>query len=103
MSRRDSQIARGAPLVWDALADEAVLRQLSEDGRARCLKVRAALEAAFRVRNDTSMARWVEYCRQHSTNLIRPASGYGDWLSIKADTPKPQAETAPAATPGKSG
>ena len=54
------QIARGAPLVWDALADEAVLRQLSEDGRSRCLRVRAALDAAFRVRNDTSMARWVE-------------------------------------------
>lgn len=54
------QIARGAPLVWDALADEAVLRQLSEDGRVRCRRLRAALEAAFRVRNDTSLARWVE-------------------------------------------
>ena len=53
-------IARGAPLVWDALADEAVLRQLSEDGRVRCRRLRAALEAAFRVRNDTSLARWVE-------------------------------------------
>jgi ATP-dependent exoDNAse (exonuclease V) beta subunit len=54
------QISRGAALVWDALADETVLRQLSEDGRARCRRLRSTLEAAFRVRNDTSMARWVE-------------------------------------------
>jgi ATP-dependent helicase/nuclease subunit A len=54
------QISRGAALVWDALADEAVLRQLSEDGRARCRRLRSTLEAAFRVRNDTPMARWVE-------------------------------------------
>src|SRR6202789_881411 len=53
-------IARGAPLVWDALADDAVLQQLSEDGRVRCRRLHATLEAAFRVRNDTSIARWVE-------------------------------------------
>jgi ATP-dependent helicase/nuclease subunit A len=53
-------IARGAPLVWDALADDTVLQQLSEDGRARCRRLRSTLEAAFRVRNDTSIARWVE-------------------------------------------
>jgi ATP-dependent exoDNAse (exonuclease V) beta subunit len=54
------QISRGAPLVWDALADEDVLRQLSEDGRARCRRLRSTLDAAFRVRNDTPLARWVE-------------------------------------------
>jgi ATP-dependent helicase/nuclease subunit A len=54
------QISRGAPLIWDAMADEAVLRQLSDDGRARCRRVHSTLEAAFRVRNDTSVARWVE-------------------------------------------
>jgi ATP-dependent helicase/nuclease subunit A len=54
------QISRGATLIWDALADEAVLRQLSEDGRTRCRRLRSILEAAFRVRNDTSLARWVE-------------------------------------------
>jgi ATP-dependent helicase/nuclease subunit A len=53
-------IARGAPLVWDALADDTVLQQLSEDGRVRCRRLRSTLEAAFRVRNDTSIARWVE-------------------------------------------
>ncbi len=53
-------IARGAPLVWEALADEELLRRLSEDGRSRCLRLRAPLEAAFRVRNDTSLTRWVE-------------------------------------------
>jgi ATP-dependent exoDNAse (exonuclease V) beta subunit len=54
------QISRGAALVWDALADETVLQQLSEDGRTRCRRLRATLEAAFRVRNDTPLARWVE-------------------------------------------
>src|SRR3984885_15133088 len=53
-------IARGAPLVWDALADDTVLQHLSEDGRVRCRRLRSTLEAAFRVRNDTSFARWVE-------------------------------------------
>jgi ATP-dependent helicase/nuclease subunit A len=53
-------ISRAAPLVWDALADEAVLRQLSEDGRARCGRLRTTLQAAFGVRNEGSIARWVE-------------------------------------------
>jgi alpha-L-rhamnosidase len=35
-----------------------------------------------------SMARYVDYLKQHSKDLIRPAEGYGDWLSIAADTPK---------------
>ena len=35
------RISRGAPLVWDALADEAVLAQLSEDGQVRCRRVRS--------------------------------------------------------------
>ena len=34
-----------------------------------------------------AMVRWVEYCRKNSKDLLRPAAGYGDWLSIKADTP----------------
>ncbi len=53
-------ISRGAPLIWEALAEAAVLTQLSEDGRVRCLRLRAIFEAAFRVRNDSSLARWVE-------------------------------------------
>jgi ATP-dependent helicase/nuclease subunit A len=54
------QLSRGAPLVWEALCDEGVLQRLSEDGRVRCRRLRAVLEAAFRVRNDTSLTRWVE-------------------------------------------
>jgi ATP-dependent helicase/nuclease subunit A len=54
------RISRAAPLVWDALADETVLRQLSEDGRARCGRLRSTLQAAFGVRNEDSIARWVE-------------------------------------------
>jgi ATP-dependent exoDNAse (exonuclease V) beta subunit len=54
------QISRAAPLVWQALGDEAVLQRLSEDGQARCRRVYATLEAAFRVRSDGSLARWVE-------------------------------------------
>ena len=53
------QISR-APLVWDALAEEAILAQLSEDGRVRCRRLRSVLQAAFEVRNDSSLARWVE-------------------------------------------
>jgi ATP-dependent helicase/nuclease subunit A len=54
------RISRAAPLVWEALNDASLLAQLSEDGRARCLRVRSILESAFRVRNDSSVARWVE-------------------------------------------
>ncbi len=53
-------ISRPGPLIWDALADDAVLAQLTEDGRMRCLRLRSVFEAAFRVRNDSSLARWVE-------------------------------------------
>jgi alpha-L-rhamnosidase len=41
-----------------------------------------------------AMVRWVEYCRNNSKDLIRPAAGYGDWLSIKADTPTDLLATA---------
>jgi alpha-L-rhamnosidase len=40
------------------------------------------------------MVRWVEYCRKHSKDLLRPDEGWGDWLSIKADTPKDVLATA---------
>ncbi len=42
-----------------------------------------------------AMVRWVEYCRKHSKELLRPNDGYGDWLSIKKDdTPKDVIATA---------
>jgi ATP-dependent helicase/nuclease subunit A len=53
-------IARAGPLVWDAIRNDAELQKLSEDGRARCLRLRMTLEAAFGVRNDSSVARWIE-------------------------------------------
>jgi ATP-dependent exoDNAse (exonuclease V) beta subunit len=53
-------ISRRSSLVWDALGDESVLEQLSEEGGVRCRRLRSILEAAFRVRNDTSVSRWVE-------------------------------------------
>jgi alpha-L-rhamnosidase len=43
------------------------------------------------------MVRWVEWCRAHSTNLIRDkerGSDYGDWLAINAKTPKDLIGTA---------
>jgi alpha-L-rhamnosidase len=40
------------------------------------------------------MVRLVEFDRKHSKDLLRPAEGYGDWLSIKADTPKDVIGTA---------
>jgi alpha-L-rhamnosidase len=40
------------------------------------------------------MTRLVEYDRRNSKDLLRPAAGYGDWLSIGADTPKDVLGTA---------
>ena len=39
-------------------------------------------------------ARWIEYLVGNSKDLLRPAQGYGDWLSIQADTPKDVLATA---------
>ncbi len=41
-----------------------------------------------------AMQKWIEYCRGTSQGLLRPAEGYGDWLSIQADTPKDVLATA---------
>jgi alpha-L-rhamnosidase len=41
-----------------------------------------------------AMVRWVEYCRKNSKDLLRPAAGYGDWLSINANTPTDVLATA---------
>jgi len=40
------------------------------------------------------MVRWIEYLTAHSQNYLRPSLGFGDWLSIKADTPKDVIATA---------
>jgi ATP-dependent helicase/nuclease subunit A len=53
-------IGRAQALIWDAIRDDALLLSLSEDGRARCQRLGVILHAAFGVRNDSSMARWVE-------------------------------------------
>jgi ATP-dependent helicase/nuclease subunit A len=53
-------IARGTTLVWEALRDDDLLLSLSEEGRARCGRLRVILQAAFDVRNDSSVARWIE-------------------------------------------
>ena len=39
-------------------------------------------------------AKWIAYLQAHSNELLRPAEGYGDWLSIQADTPKDVLATA---------
>jgi len=42
-----------------------------------------------------AMQEWIDYCRGTTDGtLLRPAQGYGDWLSIKADTPKDVLATA---------
>jgi alpha-L-rhamnosidase len=48
-------------------------------------------------RNIDGMRRWVDWCREHSTGLIRDrdrGNDYGDWLSIGAETPKELIGTA---------
>ncbi len=46
--------------MWDAIRDDALLLSLSEDGRARCARLRLTLQAAFEVRNESGVARWIE-------------------------------------------
>jgi alpha-L-rhamnosidase len=41
-----------------------------------------------------SMTRWIDYMEQNSNGLLRPAAGYGDWLSIGANTPTDVIATA---------
>ncbi len=41
-----------------------------------------------------AMTEWIEYCQGTTEGLLRPAQGYGDWLSIQADTPKDVLATA---------
>ncbi len=53
-------ISGAGSLVWDAIRDDALLAALSENGRARCARLRLTLEAAFEVRNETGVARWIE-------------------------------------------
>jgi alpha-L-rhamnosidase len=45
-------------------------------------------------RRYASMSKWVAYLQANSTDLLRPDKGYGDWLSIQADTPKDVLATA---------
>jgi len=45
-------------------------------------------------RHYEAMCRWIDYCKGTARGLLRPATGYGDWLSIKADTPKDVLATA---------
>jgi alpha-L-rhamnosidase len=49
------------------------------------------------LRHIDAMVRWVEWCRAHSTDLIRErdrGNDYGDWLAVGADTPKDLIGTA---------
>ncbi|MGB2967943.1 MAG: glycoside hydrolase family 78 protein, partial [Phycisphaerae bacterium] len=51
-------------------------------------------DVRFLERHYGGMVRWVEYLKANSRGLLRPAEGYGDWLSIQADTPKDVLATA---------
>ncbi|HUT46357.1 MAG TPA: family 78 glycoside hydrolase catalytic domain [Sedimentisphaerales bacterium] len=41
-----------------------------------------------------SMKKWISYLKTNSTGLLRPAKGYGDWVSIASNTPKDVIATA---------
>jgi len=41
-----------------------------------------------------SMKKWIAYLKTNSKDLLRPAYGYGDWVSIGSDTPKDVIATA---------
>jgi len=44
--------------------------------------------------NYESMKKWIHYLGKNSSKYIRPDKGYGDWLSVKAETPKDLIATA---------
>lgn len=41
-----------------------------------------------------AMARWIDHMQRKSEGMLRPAIGYGDWLSLGEDTPKDLIATA---------
>jgi alpha-L-rhamnosidase len=41
-----------------------------------------------------SMKKWIAYLKKNSKDLLRPAYGYGDWVSIGSNTPKDVIATA---------
>jgi len=41
-----------------------------------------------------SMKKWISYLKTNSKDLLRPAKGYGDWVSIASNTPKDVIATA---------
>jgi alpha-L-rhamnosidase len=45
-------------------------------------------------RHYESMKKWISYLKKNSKDLLRPARGYGDWVSIGSDTPKDVIATA---------
>jgi len=45
-------------------------------------------------RHYDSMTRWIAYLKKNSKDLLRPAYGYGDWVSIGSNTPKDVIATA---------
>ena len=45
-------------------------------------------------RHYESMKKWIAYLKTNSKDLLRPAYGYGDWVSIGSDTPKDVIATA---------
>ncbi|MFF7654765.1 alpha-L-rhamnosidase [Streptomyces sp. NPDC007983] len=44
--------------------------------------------------NWAAMRGWIAYLEKHSSDLLRPAEGYGDWLNVDAETPKDVIGTA---------
>jgi alpha-L-rhamnosidase len=45
-------------------------------------------------RHYDSMKKWIAYLKANSENLLRPATGYGDWVAIGEETPKDVIATA---------
>ncbi|MGQ7889103.1 family 78 glycoside hydrolase catalytic domain [Paenibacillus sp. WC2504] len=44
--------------------------------------------------NYAAMVKWIDYLKTNSNSLIRPDSGFGDWLNIEDETPKDVLNTA---------
>jgi ATP-dependent helicase/nuclease subunit A len=53
-------LTQAAAVPWDALGDPQVVAQLSEPSRLRCAWLREVLQAAFEVRAQMPLSRWIE-------------------------------------------
>lgn len=87
----DAQTADGRFTVYAPAADDAGDAAAYSDGGVICPWViyERYGDAQILADNFAAMQAWIEFQRRTSKDLIRPATGYGDWLApVKPGEPK---------------